>query len=379
MNSRERLMATLRGEVVDHPAVNFYEVGGFAINPDDPDPFNIYNDPSWQPLLRLAREKSDLICMRGPVLRPGANNSHKEFFSVQTAIENGSRITRTTLRVGGRTMTEVTKRDPEIDTIWVVEHLLKDVDDLKAYLQLPDSVFDVEPDVTNLFTEDAKLGDRGIVMVDTGDPICSAASLFAMDVFTVMAYTENELFHQLLEKFARWIQPLTEKVSAGFPGHLWRIYGPEYAAEPYLPTGLFDEYVVRYTGPMVKAIQKHGGFARLHCHGHISKLLPYFAGMGVDAIDPIEPPPQGDVQLIDVRRQYGRDMVLFGNLEARDIENLPSSEFEQVVAQALREGTDGEGRGFVLLPSSSPYGRTITPKALANYETMVRLAREFGG
>ena len=41
MTRRERLMATLRGETVDRPAVNFYEIGGFLVNPDDPDEYNI--------------------------------------------------------------------------------------------------------------------------------------------------------------------------------------------------------------------------------------------------------------------------------------------------------------------------------------------------
>ncbi len=43
MTRRERLMATLRGEPVDRPAVSFYEIGGWKLDPDDPDPFSIYN------------------------------------------------------------------------------------------------------------------------------------------------------------------------------------------------------------------------------------------------------------------------------------------------------------------------------------------------
>jgi hypothetical protein len=66
MTRRERLMATLHGRPVDRPAVSFYEIGGFEIDPLDPDPFNIYNDSSWQPLLKLAEEQSDLIRMRTP-------------------------------------------------------------------------------------------------------------------------------------------------------------------------------------------------------------------------------------------------------------------------------------------------------------------------
>jgi hypothetical protein len=194
-----------------------------------------------------------------------------------------------------------------------------------------------------------------------------------MEDYTVIAFSEPVLFHQLLEKFARVLHRRTEIVAREFPGQLWRIYGPEYASEPFLPTRLFEEYVVRYTGPMIATIRQHGGFARVHCHGHIRKLLPHFVQMGAAAIDPIEPPPQGDITLAEVRRDYGRELVLFGNIEITDIENLPPAQFEKVVAQTLREGTTGPGKGFVLLPSAAPYGRTISPTTLANYETMVRL------
>ena len=69
-------------------------------------------------------------------------------------------------------------------------------------------------------------------------------------------------------------------------------------------------------------------------------------------------------------------MVLFGNLEASDLENLPAPEWAEKVRRALDEGTRGTGRGFVLMPSASPYGRVLSPRALKNYETMVELAQQ---
>lgn len=371
MTRRERLMATLQGRPVDRPAVSFYEIGGFHIDAGDPDPFNIYNDPSWRPLLKLAEEQTDLICMRTPAL----SQASTPYFTTETSEEGGSRLTRTTARVAGRTLTSLTRRDREVNTLWVTEHLLKDVDDLKAYLEIPDEAFAEEIDVSGLFAADQRVGDRGIVMVDTPDPICLAAALFSMEDYVVIAFTEPALFHRLLEKFARVLHRRTEIVAREFPGHLWRIYGPEYASEPFLPNRLFEEYVCRYTGPMVELVQRYGGFARVHCHGRIRNLLPHFVKMGATATDPIEPPPQGDITLAEVRRNYGKDLVLFGNLEVSDIENLSPPQFERVVAQSLRDGTAGPGRGFVLLPSAGPYGRTITPTTLANYETMVRLVQ----
>jgi hypothetical protein len=46
-------MATLRGESVDRPAVCFYEINGLDEKPDNPDPYNIYSDPSWKPVHEL--------------------------------------------------------------------------------------------------------------------------------------------------------------------------------------------------------------------------------------------------------------------------------------------------------------------------------------
>jgi hypothetical protein len=107
-------------------------------------------------------------------------------------------------------------------------------------------------------------------------------------------------------------------------------------------------------------------------------ILPHIVEMGALGLDPCEPPPQGDMTLAEIRQAAGKDMVLFGNIESSDIEGLSPPEFEAKVVQALSEGTAG-GRGFVLMPSSCPYGRTISDSVLANYRTMVRLATGWGG
>jgi hypothetical protein len=127
---------------------------------------------------------------------------------------------------------------------------------------------------------------------------------------------------------------------------------------------------------VIASVLRYGGFPRVHSHGRLRNILPLICEAGAVGLDPVEPPPQGDVELCEVRRDYGRELVLFGNIEAADIENLPPSEFERKVEQALHEGTQGAGRGFVLMPSACPYGRTISADTLRNYETMVRLAQE---
>ena len=374
MTRKERLMASLQGKAVDRPPVNFYELNGLDEDPGDSDPFNIYQDPSWLPLIELTRERTDRIVMReigftnappDPLVPFTETSSHLD--------ENGSRVRERTVRAGNRVLTERSREDRDVRTVWTTEHLLKDADDLKAWLELPAPEAGGEPDLADALAAEEALGDTGIVMVDTPDPLCYAAQLFEMGTYTIVASTERELFTQALERFAAWLLPRTEAVARAFPGRLWRIFGPEYASPPYLSPALFRDYVVKYVTPMVESIQRYGGYARIHCHGKIGLILDDIVSTGCSGLDPIEPPPQGDVQLGDVRRRYGDRLTLFGNLEIADIENLETSAFESIVRRSIDEGTAGSGRGFVLMPSSCPYGRKLPEQTLRNYEALVRV------
>jgi uroporphyrinogen-III decarboxylase len=376
MTRRERLMATLQGKPVDRPAVNFYEIGGWTPDPEDPDPYNIYNGPGWAELINLAEGETDLIRMVTPDRKPAPENCREQFFETFEYIQNNSRFTRQIISIANKELSALTRRDIDVSTSWILEHPLKTGDDVKLYLQLPDEVFSYQTSINNLLEVEQELDENGIVMVDIADPICVAASLFSLENYTIIALTEQTLFHQLLEKCARSIYPVVEQVAEDFPGRLWRVVGSEYASEPLLPPRLYEEYVVRYTKPVVDTIQKYGGYARIHSHGNLKRILPYISAMKPAGLDPIEPPPQGDITLLEVRRKYGQEIVLFGNIEASDIEMLPTEEFEKRVLQALEQGTHGEGRGFVLMPSSCPYGRTITAQVMTNYETMIRLTKQ---
>lgn len=374
MHRRDRLMRTLAGQPVDRPPVSFYEINGLDEKADDPDPYNIYSHPSWAPLIELAREKTDRIVMRSVPIRGGPPDPLAELTRTETWYEDGTRYMRRTIRSGNHTFTAIDRRDRDVNTVWRIEHFLKGPDDLKAWLELPAPIFGGVPDPAGVLAAEAALGDSGIVMIDTADPICIAADFFSMADYTVAAATEPALFQRLLERLAAVYWPRTEAIAAALPGRLWRIYGPEYASPPYLNPRFFREYVVRYDTPMVQAIQRHGGYARLHSHGRLQAILDDIVSTGCVGLDPIEPPPQGDVALRYVRERYGEQMVLFGNLEASDIENLPTPQFEAKVRQAIAEGTSGTGRGFVLQPSACPYGRELSPLALANYRKMVEVS-----
>jgi len=202
MTRRERLMATLRGEPVDRPAVCFYEINGLDENPANPEPFNIYSHPSWAPAIRLAREKSDRIVMRGVPFRNAPPDPLAGLRTDETHTEGGSTITPTTIRAGRRTFTTRARRDPDVNTVWTLEHLLKNADDLKAWLELPPAEFGGEPDTSGVLAAEKALGDTGIILIDMADPLLWVVPLFEMGQFTVVALTEQKLFTEALERAA---------------------------------------------------------------------------------------------------------------------------------------------------------------------------------
>lgn len=380
MTRKERLMATLRGETVDRPPICFYELDGITQNPANPDPYNIFNDPSWFPLLKLTAEKSDRIVLTSVGFLnappdPVEALTKREVFTN----EKGDLCTTTTIQAGSRVLTQRTAREKNVDTVWTLEHLIKDVDDFQEWIELPHAEFGGEVDVNSVLEIENALGDTGIVCLDMSDPLCVVASLFDLGEYTITALTEPELFHRALKKVSELMLKRTEAIASALPGRLWRIYGPEYACPPYLPPRLFNEYVVQYVTPIIEIIKRYGGYPRIHAHGNMKDVLVAIVSTGCIGLDPIEPPHQGNVTLSYARETCGEDFVLFGNLELSDIEIMDPDDFEQKVLTALEEGPNKNGNRFVLMPSACPIGRELKKSTYENYKKMIDVVERLYG
>ena len=97
-------------------------------------------------------------------------------------------------------------------------------------------------------------------------------------------------------------------------------------------------------------------------------------GMGVDSIDPVEPPPQGDVGFAEARRRVGDRLTLFGNIEFCWMDMETPDFIERAVKRAIDEG--GKDR-LVLWPSASPH-QAHTDRFNANARRYLETALEYG-
>ena len=138
----------------------------------------------------------------------------------------------------------------------------------------------------------------------------------------------------------------------------------------------WDEWVVPYDGEIMRRIKAADPEATIHvhCHGKVRMLLDSFVEMGVDSVDPVEPPPQGDAEISEVKQAYDGKLVFLGNIEFLDMETKGPDEIEELVRKAIE---DGGKANVILYPSAGPHQRP-TDHFLANAERYIEAGLKYG-
>lgn len=364
MNSRDRLLHVLTGRATDRVPISTYELVGW--NPDAWE----NREPSYRRLMDLIRAKTDCLYMWDS----GSWGIAPELLEVETWEDDGKTYTRRTCRAPRRSLTSLEVVEPRIKTVWVVERFLKDEADVHAFLELPFA--HTPPDVRQFDERTEALGERGIIMHSVSDALCVTAELFSFSTFLLLCATERPLIRRVMDTVQAEVLAATEaRLEAGF-GPLFRVCGPEYATPPYLRPEDFREFVVAYDRPLFDLIHRHGKYVRLHSHGKIGRVLDAIEELGPDALDPVEPPPDGDMTLSEVKERTRGRITLFGNLELKHLEHARPAEVEALTRRAIEEGTPG-GR-YVIMPSAAPINIPLSPATEENYRVFIETALECG-
>jgi len=368
MNSKERLLACLHGQTPDRVPISTYELVGY--NPD-----NFENKhPSYAGLMALIREHTDCMYMTGV----GVANARADACSwetLQTYDDGDQHVTRRVLHAPGRDLTLTTSRSDDIMTTWTREHLCKNLDDLHAYLRIPWEPGQADFSALNLAWQ--RLEDRhGLPMLDMGDPLCEVASLFDMEDFVVLAMTETDAFVAAMDQLhEKYTETLRRVLTGPVKDCVFRIYGPEYATPPFLPPELFAKFVTRYDTLYGRMMRDAGVFPRIHCHGKIARVLEEIRKIDPVLLEPVEPPPDGDITIAQLKRQLP-DTVLCGGLELKYIETADAKFIDALVRDLIAQGKPG-GR-YIILPTAAPINIPLREKTAANYRQFIETALDAG-
>jgi uroporphyrinogen-III decarboxylase len=365
LTGRERILRTLKHQPVDRVPISTYELVGYDFR-------SWYNkQPSYKRLMDLIREKTD--CLRVCGIRC-PNLGEKELRTEEKWREGELRFNRVTLHTPRGDLTGLYRDQDNLLTTWCLEHLLKSVEDLERWLSIPYEPGEVN--VESIKQAEIDVGDHGIPFVDIGDPLLVVAELFSFEDFLLHWITEKKKILRAMDViFERQYDVLKTALERG-AGPAFRLVGPEYATPPYVPPEGFRELVVKYDKRLIDLVHQYNGFVRVHCHGRIRKVLPMFVEMGADGADPLEAPPSGDIELAEIKELYGRDIVLFGNMQLRDLEFATPAEIDALVKRCMESAKDAGG--YVLMPTASPIDAPLKPETEANYVAFIEAGLKYG-
>ena len=127
---------------------------------------------------------------------------------------------------------------------------------------------------------------------------------------------------------------------------------------------------------MAELIHSKGGKVRLHSHGKIAKVLDMIIETDCDAMDPCEGPPDGDIELVEVKKRTGNKLCLFGNVQLKLLEQGSSEEVEKAVEDCMQAAKAG-GR-YVIMPTAAPINSPLAEQTEKNYETFIRISSLHG-
>jgi hypothetical protein len=185
---------------------------------------------------------------------------------------------------------------------------------------------------------------------------------------------ERPLFEKMLQIAQERIAERLQWVLERDVGPIIRFGGCEQATPPMMSNRQFDEFIIGYEAPLWKMVREAGRVLWVHCHGKVSTVLERFIENGVQLLDPVEPPPQGDLELREAKaRAAAGPMTLIGNIEISDLQTGTPQSIARQVQDAICQG----GRKHFILSASDVVGSALDDQMYDNIIAYIKTAAKF--
>jgi len=349
-------------------------MAAFYLEEPDTVPVSTYMSPYWlqnnwvdeKTYWRFAK-KSDAIFRVGVKVKRSERQNRVKIIE-KSWNENGRLMRLFKIKTPNGTLQRITEHIGYSRR--VVESLLKNEKDIEIWLSLPHDLGEIDP--SPFYYWEKKLGDDGIAICSTGDPISIVVNLFRMDDFLKYCIIKPELIEEMLKKALEIQIPFLTSVMEKGIKRFW-ISGSEHVTPTFIAPKYFSRFVTKYDREIVKLIHEYNGIAYIHCHGRINDILQEFLKMDIDVLDPLDPPPQGDTDLSKAKKLIGHKICLVGNIDSN---NVMVQGTPETVINAVRRCIDAAayGGGYILQPTSG----SIFDTPLENIETLIKAGRKYG-
>jgi len=139
---------------------------------------------------------------------------------------------------------------------------------------------------------------------------------------------------------------------------------------PFLSPRQFGEFVTPYLTSLIQGYRDLGFYVIKHTDGNIMPIIDQLVGANPHALHSLD--PQAGVDIAEVKRRYGDQMCLIGNVNCGLLDTGAEDEVRESACYALRHGMPGGG--YIFSTSNCIY----TGMRLARYELMLDVWRQEG-
>lgn len=367
MTSRERFTAVYEGKEPDRVPVRIWGVD-LTTQPVH---------PSYAPVIEAARCKTDLVSSWG--MPGGLFLSATDAVTVR--VEEGPsdheefEERRISYETPAGPLTQVHLFNREGKPGYAKKYLIETEEDAERFRSIP--YVPVEGDVSSFLEVDQAMGDRGIIITGMSEPMYAVNALMGSEVFAYWSVEQRDLLFELIdmiyERCAHYLTYLLERGIGPFFGYV----GPELCIPPLQSVKDFYDFVVTYDKKLIGLIHEFGGYVWCHSHGNMNAVLEGFMDMGVDCLNPLEPPPWGNLTLAEAKVRTQGKLVLEGNIEKHELYHSEPGAIRERVIGAIQDA--GPGGRFILCPSAGlQEWPACDERTVQNFLTFIETGLEFG-
>ena len=139
---------------------------------------------------------------------------------------------------------------------------------------------------------------------------------------------------------------------------------------PFLSPSQFGEFVTPFLARLIQGYRDQGFYAIKHTDGNIMPILDQLVQAHPHALHSID--PQAGVDIAEVKRLYGDQVCLIGNVNCGKLDTGTDEEVLADARYALQHGMPGGG--YIFSTSNCIY----TGMSLARYDLMLDVWRKYG-
>lgn len=379
MNSRERLLTVLRGEIPDRvpcaPFVQEEYLKWFYPGRDRLDRVDT--------VVELAREiPFDVIAKPNRFMQPAFFRRDHLNWRVrrETQRDGDFWVTEVEITTPEHTLTQVTAvPDAGVATGGVMssvrKHMLESEQDFEAFLRwLPEADAEANREMRDVAAAwERTVGDLGITAPWGWAGVFNyACDLWGIEKVMMAPYLEEEAYQRLMERLTHamiaYNAPLIEggATMIGLQGHM--------ANARSVSSDYFMQHVFRYEKQLIDALHAQGAFTVYHNCGFARALWPCYRELGMTVWETVAEPPQGDNSLAEAKSVLGDRLTLLGNLDqVHFLKTASPAAVSEKAREIMRTGKPG-GRYIF---ACSDFLETNTP--VENIKAMLQGALEESG